>query len=617
MKRIYLVFGAFVIFWIILLARIFGLSIFSHTEYKEAAAKNAHNEEPLIPMRGQILDRNGIPLAENLITFSISLPPRLGTRANRAILREEINKIAQFTSTNAEDLLKKYLAKDSPYNHNFISVVEDIKHDWIMENYPLISQNDRIRIIPVSKRNYPHKTTASHVIGYVSKANTKDIENEPIAGWTKIIGKEGLERQYDNFLQGRIGMRISKVSAFQREVELLDSIEPIENRHLQTTLDINLQKKMDNLFAQKEGAAIIMDAHSGEILAAGSYPEYDINLFVDGISHTNWNALRDNPYKPLINKFINGLYPPGSVIKMGMGLGLLEFAGINENTEIRTPPHIELGGRVFRDWKKEGHGYADLYKALKRSVDVYFYILSQKTNFEDLANVLKKMGLGAPTGVDLPNEFKGIVPSPSFKKARYKDRWYPGDSVVHSIGQGMFLTTPLQIANYTALIATGSLPTPHFLKNGDKLAGNFTSRDVLSDFQKNKLPVLREGMRQVCSSEGGTAAWATRAARANLSCKTGTAQVVGISQSEKTRIKEADMDYFERSQAWITGFLPSENPQFVITILVEHGGGGSSTAGPILAELTNALIDLGYTPQTKKGFYVKTNEDITANEIGD
>ena len=289
-------------------------------------------------------------------------------------------------------------------------------------------------------------------------------------------------------------------------------------------------------------------------------------------------------------------YPPGSVVKMGMGLAFLEYAKIDENEEIITPAFIESGGRKFRDWKKEGHGKSNLYKAIKRSVDVYFYLLSQKVDFENVADVLKQMGLGEKTGVDLPNESKGIVPSPSYKMQRLKQKWYDGDSIISSIGQGMFLTTPLQIANYTALIASGKLPTPHFAKQigNDKL--KYSPKDVLNDFQKTKMEVLREGMRQVCSQSGGTAYYATMESKAYLACKTGTAQVVGISQEDKERIKEEEMDYFHRSQAWITGFLPADNPKYVITLLVEHGGSGSGTGGPILAKLANAMVDLGYVP---------------------
>ncbi|EEO25591.1 penicillin-binding protein 2 [Helicobacter winghamensis] len=606
-SRILFLFSAFVLFWLLLLIKIFDISILEHKNFEDQASKNMLRQEPIIPIRGQILDRNGLPLATNTVGFSISLPPRLSLRANLPILEQETEKLlAFFPKYSKEELIKKYRQKDSPYNHEFIPVIDFVGHEEILKYYPKLSQSNTLRIVPLARRFYPNNATASHIIGYVSRANQKDIEKQPIAKYTGNIGKEGLERQYDTFLQGELGERIVKVTALNQEVGVVSHKEAIENRVLITTLDIKLQSAMDSIFSNKNGAAIIMDALNGEILAAGSYPEYNLNHFIGGISHENWNALRDNPHKPLINKFINGLYPPGSVIKMGMGLALLEYTDINENTEIKTPPFIELGGRKFRDWKKEGHESADLYKAIKRSVDVYFYLLAQRTDFENIASVLKKMGLGEKTGVDLPNEFIGIVPSPSFKKKRYKQDWFAGDSVVSSIGQGLFLTTPLQIANYTALIASGKLPTPHFVKNTQEAL----PKDVLNAFEKSKLPILREGMRQVCSEIGGTAFYATRESKAHLACKTGTAQVVGISQEDKARIKEEDMEYFHRSQAWITAFLPADNPRYVITIMVEHGGSGSGTGGPVLAKLSNALVDLGYVKP-----YKKASKSLNKNDL--
>lgn len=607
-NRIIIVFAVFLVFWIVLLIKIFNVSVLSYKFYEEKAINNTLREDPIIPTRGQISDRNGIPLATNTVGFMISLPPRLSLRSQSKILEEEIERILPFfPQYTKEKLISNYKKGDSPYNHDYIPIINFVEHDVILKYYPELSQSEILRIIPFAKRYYPNLTSASHVIGYVSNANNQDIKKQPIAKYTNIIGKEGLEKQYDTYLQGEIGSRIVKVTALNKEVEVVSYKEAIENRDLTTTLDIRVQKEMDKIFEGQNGAAIIMNAHNGEILAAGSYPEYNLNHFIGGISHENWNALRDSPYKPLINKFINGLYPPGSVIKMGMGLAFLEYAQIDETTEIKTPPFIELGGRKFRDWKKDGHGSSDLFKAIKRSVDVYFYILSQRTDFQNIANVLKQMGLGQKTGVDLPNEFIGIVPSPKIKKERYKQDWYTGDSIVSSIGQGFFLATPLQIANYTALIASGKLPTPHFVSQMGENIITIPPKDTLTNFQKSKLPILREGMRQVCSEVGGTAYLATQESKAYLACKTGTAQVIKISQTDQERLKESELDYFHRSQAWITGFLPANNPQYVITIMVEHGGSGSGTAGPILAKLSNVLVDLGYVPKKQNSFM----QDIT------
>ena len=356
---------------------------------------------------------------------------------------------------------------------------------------------------------------------------------------------------------------------------------------------VKLQESIDSEFTERSGAVIVMNVHNGEILAAGSYPEYNINWFVDGISYKNWEGLIENVHKPLINKLVYGRYPPGSVIKMGMVLAFLQYAGINESTLIQTPPFIEFGGRKFRDWKASGHGSADAIKAIRESVDVYFYLLSQRAGIDNMASVLRQMGIGELTGVDIPNEVSGILPTPEWKLQRYGEQWYKGDTITTSIGQGYFLSTPMQIARYTALIASGKLVTPHFAKEFNEESAEFEAKDILSDFQKSKLDVLRKGMYQVCSVPGGTAYYRTQGTRVSLACKTGTAQVVGIPQDIQRRTREADMEYFHRSHAWITAFLPYENPQYAVTILIEHGGSGGS-GGPVLVKIANKLKELGY-----------------------
>ena len=337
----------------------------------------------------------------------------------------------------------------------------------------------------------------------------------------------------------------------------------------------------------------MLDVHNGEILAAGSYPEYNLNDFIGGISTQKWRNLLEDPHYPLVNKLIAGQYPPGSVVKMAMGLAFLEFGNITENTIIETPCFIELGGRKYRDWKC-GHGSADLFKAIKSSVDVYFYKLSMIVGISNISTVLSQMGFGKKTGVDIPHEQSGVIPTPEWKLRAKGESWVMGDLINTSIGQGYFLVTPMQVARYTALIASGKLVTPHFAKSFNQTPIQYPTKDILSAIQKQKLGVLRKGMYQVCNSaDGGTAYWRTRGAKVPIACKTGTAQVTGIPQDMKTRIKEHEMEYFERSHAWITAFVPYNNPKYAITIMLEHGGSGGS-GGPILVNIVNKLYDLGY-----------------------
>lgn len=589
--RYWLLIFFFIVVWFIIVIRLFVVNVINHEYYEKFAEKNITKTEVLVPMRGLIFDRNTKPLAINEIGFSISLIPKI---RNSRIVESEIERIISFLpSLDKEELFNLYKKNNHAYNHLPIEIVNFVPYAQMLSIYAYLKRSSYVVIAPNSKRLYPNESAASHVIGYVSKANDKDIQNNPLSQYSKVIGKEGIEKFYNSYLQGEAGYRKSHINSLHKEIKLLKEDSVLKRNDLYLSLDLKLQESIDSEFTERSGAVIVMNVHNGEILAAGSYPEYNINWFVDGISYKNWEGLIENVHKPLINKLVYGRYPPGSVIKMGMVLAFLQYAGINESTLIQTPPFIEFGGRKFRDWKASGHGSADAIKAIRESVDVYFYLLSQRAGIDNMASVLRQMGIGELTGVDIPNEVSGILPTPEWKLQRYGEQWYKGDTITTSIGQGYFLSTPMQIARYTALIASGKLVTPHFAKEFNEESAEFEAKDILSDFQKSKLDVLRKGMYQVCSVPGGTAYYRTQGTRVSLACKTGTAQVVGIPQDIQRRTREADMEYFHRSHAWITAFLPYENPQYAVTILIEHGGSGGS-GGPVLVKIANKLKELGY-----------------------
>ncbi|VEJ24211.1 penicillin-binding protein [Helicobacter cholecystus] len=582
----------------ILVIRVYYLSIKSNIYFEKIAQRNTDKVEIFTPIRGQIFDRNGKILATNELGFSIALSPFLG---NEKKLEKEIDFIlSYFPNLSKEKMIKEYKSEYSPYNHSPIIIVPFVCYEQIQKVYTQLLQNPQIYIKSSTKRLYPYDTLASHIIGYVGSANGQDVEKNAVAKYTKIVGKAGLEKEYNDKLQGELGNKKIKVNALNQEVDFISSQPLLNGEDIHTSLDIKLQQILDRQFVNKSGSAVILNVHNGEILAAGSYPEYNLNDFVGGISHTKWNALLENPYKPLLNKFSTGAYPPGSVIKMGIALSFLEYAGVDEKSIIDTPEFVELGGRKFRDWKIGGHGKSDMIKAIKESVDVYFYILSQKAGVENITEVLKKMGFGTRSGVDLPVESKGILPTPEWKMRQSGQQWFVGDTINISIGQGAFLTTPLQIARYTALLASGLLPTPHFATEIGNHVLQYPALDILTPLQKSKISAIAQGMYQVCNdSNGGTAYRYGRLSKVKLACKTGTAQVVGIPQEIKRRVKEEDMAYFHRSHGWITAFMPYKNPKYAITILVEHGG-GSRSASPILVNIVNEMYDMGYFNKENK-----------------
>ncbi len=584
-----IVLGVFFIVWLIILIRVFVITIMWHDHYEKIAQRNIFKQEILVPVRGHILDRTDEPLAVNDVFFNISLTPSL----NSTKLQEIAENIAvYFPNSSTEEIIKTYKKQNSSYNHELIKVIDLIPYDEMLGKYPMLLRYDDVFVLPTFRRLYPHNELASHIIGYVGAADKNDMFYDPVSKYTSIIGKEGIEKQYNTFLQGQPGFKTSIVNARNQKISQIEDLEPQTQNNITLTIDHRLQKAIDREYDDKDGAVVVMDVHSGEILAAGSYPEYNLNDFVGGISVSKWKALLEDVHTPLLNRFTNGQYPPGSVFKMGVLMAILEHSHINEYTRIDTPYYVKVGDWLFRDWTA-GHGSADAFKAIRASVDVYFYKLSQVIGIEKMTKVLRDMGFGERTGVDFPRESRGILPTPSWKLQRYGQNWYIGDTVQASIGQGLVLTTPMQIARYTALLASGKLPTPHFLKKQNDEEVIFESLDVLNDLQKSKLWVIQKGMFEACNAHGGTGTKRTQGALVKIACKTGTAQVKSIPQDIKRRLRESEMDYFHRSHAWMTGYVPANNPKYAITILIEHGQSGGN-AGPIMVKITNELHRLGY-----------------------
>lgn len=591
--RIRLLLIAFSIFWLVLLVRIYYLSIKSNTYYEEIAKQNAIKVEDLPPFRGSILDIKGNPLSVNRLGFSIGIKPHLSSKGMSDILNKEIEYLqAHIDDVNAEELLKRYVKRDSPYSHEHVKVIDFITYDDVIQDFSKLSMRENLKIEIASKRYYPFDDLASHVIGYVAKANSKDVQENEVAKLVGFVGRTGVEKYYNSVLQGQKGQKRTKVTAFNEEIEEIDKQLPFSS-DVRLNLDLQLQQYIAEIFTDKSGAVIVMDVNNGKILAAGSFPEYDLNKFVNGISHKEWQVMANDFNHPFTNKLINGLYPPGSVIKMGVGMALWGSGLITPYTNYYCTGSFELGGRDFRCWKKTGHGKTSLKKALRESCDDYFYKGSLRVGINSISPVLENMGFAQKTGVDLPYEFIGSVPGREWKMQKYQKPWYQGETLITSIGQGYFLVTPLQVAAYTALLATGQKVTPHFINSVGDLEVHYAKEDVLSASQKNMLPLIRESMREVISHPRGTGHRYIKT-KVDIAGKTGTAQVVGIPQGEKERMKESELEYYHRSHAWFTSYGPYKDPQYVVTVMVEHGGHGGSAAGSTIGKIYDKLLELGY-----------------------
>ncbi|EAI4482892.1 penicillin-binding protein 2 [Campylobacter lari] len=596
--RMRLVMGFIACFFLLLLARVYYISIKSNVYYEEIAKQNAIKTQFLAPVRGQILDIKGRPLAVNKLGFSISIKPYLHIKKkNRALLEQELQAIAgAFPDLNVTKLKRAYVKADSYYNQDYIEVVPFIEYDAMIKHFTKLNLRENMQVKSTTQRFYPYDALASHVIGYVGKANLNDMNENEIARLTSYVGRSGIERSYNEILQGQKGEKVSKVNALNKEIEELSYKKPTSS-NITLSIDLDLQEYLASIFENLAGAAIVMDVKNGAILAAGSFPEYNLNPFVTGISQEEWDKLSNDLNHPFTNKLINGLYPPGSVVKMGTALAFLDGGKVSENHKYLCDSNFELGGRKFRCWKAIGHGYVNMIDAIRESCDVYFYKGALEVGIDIISSVFERIGFGAKTGVDLPNEFIGTVPNRIWKKEKYNQPWYQGETLNTSIGQGDFLATPMQVAKFTAMIATAKNITPHFLHSVDDNVTkvNFdNNKSVFTTFELSKLPLLRRAMYEVANEDGGTTARFLRNSPITIAAKTGTAQVVGISQSEKKRIKEEDLEYFLRSHAWITSYAPYEKPQYVVVVLIEHGKSGSSTGGPILAKIYQKLIDLGY-----------------------
>jgi penicillin-binding protein 2 len=590
--RYRLVILIFLLFWGVMVARLYHLSIKSNFYYEGLAKENIEHQEYIKPVRGEISDRHGNLLAMNQMGFSISIMPHL--KRNSEKLETLVDQLVDtFPDLNKTVMLKVYNKNDSPYNHDYIKVVDFIHYSDMMGAYPSLSLYPEMKIEAETKRYYPYGEYGAHIVGYTGKSNRKENAADPVVKVIGKKGKSGLERQYNTILQGELGYEVSKVTATNKAIEILKKVPPKDNRNVQLNVDINLQKMIHERFGEDTGVAIVMRTN-GEVLAAVSYPSFDPNLFVGGISHKNWRALQENVDRPFTNKFIHGTYPPGSTIKMGMALAFGEAKeGVLESDE-HCSGYITLGksDHKFRCWSTWGHGKVDLRKAIRESCDVYFYNKSLKVGINAMAKQLKRFGLGVKTGIDLPREYSGIIPDKAWKKKRYNQPWYMGETVIASIGQGYDLVTPMQLARYTAFLATSKLVTPKLAKNIDGEMVKPESQPVT--LKKNYLQTIREGMYDVCNNRKGTAFRTLSKLPIIIAGKTGTSQVVSIPQSTKKRLKEEELEYYSRSHAWITTYAPYDDPQYVVVVLIEHGGHGGSTAGPIAADIYRWLYENGY-----------------------
>lgn len=598
MMRLRFIGAVFVVIFLVLIGRIYYLSVQKGTFYEYLAQRNTIKTEALLPVRGTIYDRNGHPLAVNRLGFSISITAHLShTKVTKKL--DEILEFILSINPDLEDfeiLKERYKKSDSFYSHDPVEIIPFVSYENILPFFTKLEQNRDVIIAPTTLRHYPTGKVTSHILGYVSKTDRKNKSIDPVSQTIGFYGRAGVERFYNSALQGELGKRTYKVSAYNKEIEEIERIEPSQHQDMVLHLDIRLQQFVHELFENegRSGVVAVMDLETGGLITAVSYPEFDNNKFVTGISSAEWKEMIEDFNHPFINKMVNSLYPPGSVVKPSVALAFMESGQMNPSTEFYCSGASSFGGRDFRCWKKGGHGDVNLRKAIRESCDVYFYRGGHLVGIDAIANKLLSHGYGSRTGVDLPNEFMGTVPTPEWKMGRYNKPWFTGETLITAIGQGAFLSTPLQVLTNTALIATGELIEPRVVMSVRNEEVAASKREALSASDKYHIDAIRQAMIDVTTANHGTARWAFVRSPVEVAGKTGTAQVISIPQEEKERMSETELEYRMRSHAWFTGFAPAKEPKYAFVVLLEHGMSGGGIAAPFSAKIINKMNNLGY-----------------------
>jgi penicillin-binding protein 2 len=601
----------------ILIGRFAWLQFLQHDFYRTRADDNRIALIPIVPNRGVITDRNGVVLARNYSAFTLEITP-----SQTGNLEETIDALAEVVDIQAKDRKRFKRLLDEAKNFESVPIRTRLTDEEVAR---FTAQRYRFPGVEVKARlfrQYPLARVASHVTGYIGRITDRDLawieEEGRQANYkgTDHIGKNGLEQHYEFELHGETGYEEVEIDAGGRAVRSLKRIPPVSGNNLQLTLDTKLQEITEQAFGDRKGALVAIDPTTGGILALVSTPTYDPNLFVDGITPENWKELNEHPDKPMINRTINGAYPPGSTFKPFMALAALELGKRTPNQAISDPGYFNFGNHQFRDDKKGGHGSVDMYKSIVHSCDTYYYMLANDMGIDNISKFMGSLGLGQRTGVDLgkddSGESKGVLPSQEWKKQRFKkpeqQKWYAGETISIGIGQGYNAYTPIQLAQATAAVANnGVMFRPHLVnqiidaKTGEKRPVEPRPIRDLKLKQQN-VDVIRRAMVGVNKEGTGTRAFA--GAPYEAAGKTGTAQVYSLKGAE---YKAHSVKKELRDHALFIAYEPADKPTIALAVLVENGGFGAQSAAPIARMVLDYYL-LGKLPAGA------AKEDATAVE---
>lgn len=591
-KRVFLSSFFLVFFFAVLVSRLWYLQIQQGELFARMAENNRVRYVEVTAPRGNIFDKKGREIVTNRPSFNV-----VWSREDNKLDDTVLKQLARILDEDVSVLLGRIRKMENTPRHIPIRLADDLNWDKVayIENNRLELPGIKIEVIPL--RVYHYDNLASHLLGYLGEINEKELNNEDESVYRggDQIGKMGLERIREKDLRGEKGRNFMEVNALGFEQKNLKGVEPLPGNDIHLTLDIDLQKAAEDIMnsEDKAGAVVAVEVNSGRLLALVSSPPLRINEFVGGISINIWQEMLDDPHNPLINKLVQGLYPPASTYKIVTAAAGLAEGIISPEMVLYCSGQHRFGNRSYGCWKKNGHGAVTFEKALAESCDIYFYIIGQRLGVDRLAEYANKLGLGQKTGVEMEHEKSGLIPTSTWKKRRYKESWQEGETLSVAIGQGFDLATPLQVAMMTAAVANGgTLFKPVVIEKvidpDNKVLEQFnpTITQRFSGQSKN-LKLIRQALVQAVNGPHGTG----KLARINgitVAGKTGTAQVVRLKQYK--HLKEEDIPYKYRDHAWFTCFAPAENPEIAVTVLVEHGLHGGSSAAPVAKAVLEAYF---------------------------
>ena len=575
-----------------LVSRLFFLQVKENKKYLTLSDKNRIREWKLAPVRGEFHDYFGNIVAGNFEAYQLHIIPEQVEDFRYVIYR--LKDLLDLSDKKFKKVLKK---KNEIKPWETLIVSDNLNWDKFSKiNNHLYDLNGVKPVISIS-RNYPFKDNFTHVIGYVSQANENDIESTEAIKKNFVpglkVGKTGLEKSFENKLIGTNDIERYEVNAYGRRISQLEFQKGEKGKNLRLTIDTEVQKLTSELLKDKAGSICVMDIYTGSIIAMNSSPSFDPNLFVFGISQDDWQIIRNDPLKPLVNKTLQGNYSPGSTIKPIVALSALENGIINTNFTVKCTGKTEMYGQTYHCWKKKGHGFVSLRNAMKVSCDSYFYEIARRLGVDRLSETAQKFGLGDRAFGDLFNiEKKGLVPSTQWKKNALGKGWLLGETIITGIGQGYIQTTPIQLCLMTAQIANGGYKIyPHLIVDENKIDQN----DKFSKLYENpnNIKIVQDAMFGSTNEVMGTS-YRSRIndPKYQFAGKTGTAQVKKITERDRELdLKTFEIPYDERDHALYIAFGPYKNPRYALSIIIEHGGNGSTTAAPMAKELFKLVID--------------------------